>query len=185
MPRADLMVVFGDSGSGKSFFVFDMLGAIARGAEWRGKKVAKGRAVYIAAESAGGCRNRLKAYCDFHGVDPNELDIGIIPEAPNLLEKTDIKDLIVALRAFGKTDVIVVDTFARSFQGNENSGEDVSRALAHCKALKRATGARVTDKHHKGTCREPRCAWVVGFAWCRRRPNRSYSQRGRTRRGDR
>lgn len=150
MPRADLMVVFGDSGSGKSFFVFDMLGAIARGAEWRGKKVAKGRAVYIAAEGAGGCRNRLKAYCDFHGVDPDELDIGIIPEAPNLLEKTDIKDLIVALRAFGKTDVIVVDTFAQSFQGNENSGEDVSRALAHCKALKRATGALVVLISHTG-----------------------------------
>ncbi|CAB4163574.1 AAA domain containing protein [uncultured Caudovirales phage] len=150
MPRAELMVVFGDSGSGKSFFVFDMLGAIARGTEWRGKKVTKGRAVYIAAEGAGGCRNRLKAYCDFHGVKPDELDIGIIPEAPNLMEKTDIKDLIVALRAFGKTDVIVVDTFAQSFQGNENSGEDVSRALAHCKALHRATGALVVLISHTG-----------------------------------
>jgi len=74
------MVVYGDSGSGKSFFVFDMLGAIARGVEWRGKKVAKGRAVYIAAEGAGGCRNRLQAYCEHHGVEPDELDIGIIPK---------------------------------------------------------------------------------------------------------
>lgn len=150
VPRADLMVVYGDSGSGKSFFMFDMLGAIARGVEWRGKKVAKGRAVYIAAEGAGGCRNRLKAYCEFHGVNPDELDIGIIPEAPNLIEKTDVKDLIAAVRAFGKVDVIVVDTFAQSFQGNENSGEDVSRALAHCKALNRATGALVVLISHTG-----------------------------------
>jgi hypothetical protein len=150
MPRAELMVVFGDSGSGKSFFVFDMLGAIARGDEWRGKKVAKGRAVYIAAEGAGGCRNRLKAYCEFNGVAPDALDIGIIAEAPNLMEKTDIKDLILALRAFGKVDVIVVDTFAQSFQGNENSGEDVSRALAHCKALHRATGALIVLISHTG-----------------------------------
>ncbi|MGI4846834.1 MAG: AAA family ATPase [Janthinobacterium lividum] len=150
LPKAELCVLFGDSGSGKTFFALDLVGCIARGHDWRGRRVRKGRVVYICAEGAGGFRNRMDAYAQHNGIDLADLDIGVIPSAPNLLEKADIKALIAAFKKFGVTDVIVVDTFAQSFQGNENSGEDMSRALAHCKALHRATGALVILVAHSG-----------------------------------
>lgn len=149
LPRASLGVVFGESGSGKTFWLLDLVGAIVRGVEWRGLHTRQGRAVYICAEGVGGFRNRLAAYCEHHGV-PN-LDIGVIPDAPNLLERTDVKDLVVAIKAFGPVEVIVVDTFAQVMPGaNENSGEDVGRALAHCRAIHKATGALVILVHHSG-----------------------------------
>lgn len=151
LPRADLVVVFGESGSGKTFFVLDLVGAVARGIAWRGRKVTQGRVVYICAEGANGFRNRLDAYARHNGIDAVELDIGVIADAPNFMEKADIKDLLAALTAFGKTDVIVVDTFAQVMPGaNENSGEDVGRALAHCKVLHKVTGAAVMLIHHSG-----------------------------------
>jgi len=151
LPKAQLCVLFGDSGSGKTFFTLDLVGAIARGIEWRGHKVKQGRVAYICAEGAGGFRNRLAAYAHQHAVPLADLDIGVIPDAPNFMEKVDIKDLLAAIQTFGKTDVIVVDTFAQVMPGaNENAGEDVGRALAHCRALHNATGALIILIHHTG-----------------------------------
>jgi hypothetical protein len=58
LPKAELAVVFGSSGSGKSFVVFDMAAAIATGALWQGRKTTKGKVVFVLAEGAMGFRNR-------------------------------------------------------------------------------------------------------------------------------
>mgnify|MGYP003346413027 CR=1 FL=1 len=48
-------------------------------------------------------------------------------------------------------DVVIVDTWAQTTPGaNENSGEDMGKALAHCKGIHRATGAMVMLVHHSG-----------------------------------
>lgn len=151
LPGAGLCVVYGDSGSGKTFFALDVTGAVARGIEWRGKKVRQGRVVYVVAEGAGGFRDRMDAYAQFHGIDLASFDIGVIADSPNLMEKADVKDLLLALAAHGKADIIVIDTLAQSMPGgNENAGEDMGRVLAHCKALHRVTGALVMLIHHSG-----------------------------------
>lgn len=148
LPRAELVVLFGESGAGKSFTAFDMAGAIARGVEWRGNRVKPGRVVYVAAEGAGGCRNRLVAYAKHQGIDLADMNLFIIPAAPNLLEKADALDVC---RAIGRADVVFVDTFAQATAGaNENSGEDIGKALSHCKGIFRATGATVVLVHHAG-----------------------------------
>lgn len=150
LPRAELAVLYGDSGSGKSFFALDMVATIGQGLAWRGRKTNQGHTVYIAAEGAAGFRNRIQAYADHHGITPAGMNIGVIPDAPNLMEKSDIKDLIAAIKTFGHTDIVVVDTFAQAFRGNENSGEDMGRALGHCKAIHKATGALVMLVAHSG-----------------------------------
>jgi hypothetical protein len=151
LPGAGLCVLYGDSGSGKTFFALDLVGAVARGVEWRGKRVRQGRVVIICAEGAGGFRDRMEAYAQHHGVDLADFPVGVIADSPNLLEKGDVKDLLLALATFGKADIIVVDTLAQSMPGgNENAGEDMGRVLAHCKAIHRATGALVMLVHHSG-----------------------------------
>lgn len=151
LPRAGLALLVGASGSGKTFFALDLVGAIARGRDWRGRKVAKGRAVVIAAEGAGGFRNRLEAYCSYHGVEPAAFDIGVIPDAPNFLVADEVKAVVAALRTFGKLDVIVVDTYAQVMPGgDENGGVDGGKVVKHCQLLHKVTGALVILVHHVG-----------------------------------
>lgn len=151
LPRAELVVLYGASGSGKTFMALDMAGCIARGLPWRGKKTRQGRVVYIAAEGAGGFRNRMQAYAQHHAIDLAQLNIGVINAAPNFLEKADALDVARSIKTSGGADVIIVDTFAQVMPGgNENAGEDMGKAMAHCKGLYRATGAVVILVHHAG-----------------------------------
>lgn len=151
LPQAGLAVVYGASGSGKSFAVLDMGFAIARGEPWRGKRVKQGRVAYIAAEGAEGFRKRLAAYAIHHSVDLATVPMSVLDGAPNLMELKDAKDLAAGVMASGGADVIIVDTFAQTTPGaNENAGEDVGKALGHCKRLHELTGALVVLIHHSG-----------------------------------
>lgn len=151
LPEAELVVLYGASGSGKTFMALDMAGCIARGLPWRGKKTKQGRVVYIAAEGAGGFRNRMQAYAQHNTLDLASLNIGVINAAPNFLEKIDALDVARSIKASGGADVVVVDTFAQVMPGgNENAGEDMGKAMAHCKGIHRATGAVVILIHHAG-----------------------------------
>jgi hypothetical protein len=151
LPDADLIVLFGESGSGKSFVALDLAGAIARGISWRDRKVRQGRVVYVAAEGAGGFRNRVAAYCQEHQLQPQDVPLAVIADAPNLLLRDDATAVAQAIEAAGGADLIIVDTFAQVTPGaNENAAEDMGKALGHCRALKRATGAPVLLVHHSG-----------------------------------
>jgi len=151
IPAAELVVLFGESGSGKTFVALDIAMAIARGIEWRGKRTRQGKVVYIAAEGAGGFRNRLAAYSMHHGVDLGLVPFGVIHAAPNFLQKADAVDVAKAVVADGGADLIIVDTFAQVMPGaNENASEDMGKAMAHCKGIHRATGAVVMLVHHAG-----------------------------------
>jgi hypothetical protein len=151
LPKADLAVVYGAAGSGKSFFTLDLGAAIARGEPWRGKRVTKGRVLIIAAEGSGGYGKRIKAYAQHNKVDLTYLDIGVITAAPNFMLQEDITAVMEAVKAAGGTDLIFVDTFAQVTPGaNENSGEDMGQALAHAKVLREVSGATVVLIHHSG-----------------------------------
>lgn len=151
LPRADLVVLYGASGSGKTFMALSLAATIARGLEWRGHRVRKARVLYIAAEGGAGIGKRLEAYAKHFDINVSDLDIGIITVAPNLMEKGDISELVASIVASGGVDLIIVDTYAQSTPGsNENSGEDMGLALANCRSLTTATGATVLLTHHSG-----------------------------------
>ena len=151
LPEADLAVLFGASGAGKSFVALDVAIAIALGRPWRGCKVRQGRVVYIAAEGGGGVSLRLQAYAKHNAVDLSEVPMAIIHDSPNLLKVEDIKDLVAAVVDAGPSDLIICDTFAQMTPGgNENSGEDMGLALKHARSLRDATGAMIMLVHHSG-----------------------------------
>lgn len=151
LPKADLGVLYGASGSGKSFAVLDMALAIARGVEWRGRRVRQGSVLYIAAEGGGGVASRLKAYGIANDVRLSDVPLGVMHAVPNFLMEEDIAAIVESITAAGRADLIVVDTFAQVTPGaNENSGEDMGLALRHARAIKDATGAMVLLVHHSG-----------------------------------
>jgi archaellum biogenesis ATPase FlaH len=152
LPKATLGVLFGESGSGKTFASYDLCAAVCRGIEWNGKRVNKGRVLYVVAEGVAGFVNRIKAYCHQQGIKPSDIDMDVISDlTPNLLEPAQITDLIKDIKKREPYDLIVMDTFAQVMPGaNENSGEDVGKALAECKRIHRHTGAMVLLVHHSG-----------------------------------
>jgi len=151
LPQSELVVLFGESGSGKSFIALDMCMAVARGEPWRGHRTKQGRVVYIAAEGGGGFRKRLKACMQHHGFNSPDIPFDVIHATPDFLQKNDVVDVARAIKAGGSTSLIVVDTLAQATPGaNENSSDDMGLALAHCRGLHRATGATVVLVHHAG-----------------------------------
>lgn len=151
IPKGELGILFGASGSGKTFVALDLAMAIARGTPWRGHRVEKARVLYIAAEGSGGVGRRIRAACRKQNIDPNDMDLSVMYAAPNVMEKDDIAELLRSIRIAGDFDMIFVDTFAQVTPGaNENAGEDMGHALANIKALCEACGAMVILVHHAG-----------------------------------
>jgi hypothetical protein len=151
LPQAGLAVIYGASGSGKSFAVLDMGMAIARGQDWRGRRVKQGRVAYIAAEGADGFRKRLAAYAQHYEAPLDDVPFCVLGAAPNLMEEKDTAHVVLGIKAAGGADVVIVDTFAQTTPGaNENAGEDVGKALGHCKRIHEQTGALVVLVHHSG-----------------------------------
>jgi hypothetical protein len=82
LPQAQLGVIFGESGSGKTFEALDLAVAVACGLPWRDRPVRQGRVAYIAAEGAGGFRSRLKAVAQDRGVALEDIQITVLADAP-------------------------------------------------------------------------------------------------------
>ena len=146
IPSAELVQVVGPPGSGKSFWVTDLVAHIAQGKSWRGKQVKQGDVAYIVAEGAGGFRNRLKAL----ELDLPSLRMSILADAPNMLDNAQMRELLDAV-GLNPPKILVIDTAARVTAGaNENSSEDMGKLIAHCKLFHRTHGATVILVHHSG-----------------------------------
>jgi len=152
LPQAEIAMIYGESGSGKSFFALDLILAVARGIDWQGHvNASPGGVAYIAAEGAGGAKTRLRAYAQHHGVCLDDIPLFALGDSPNFLERKDIGDVIAALRVVVDLRVVVVDTAACVVAGgDENSGKDMGRFIAHCKAIHKALGVLVVVIHHSG-----------------------------------
>jgi hypothetical protein len=152
IPKAALGVVFAEPGAGKTFWTLDLALRLAAGLEWNGRKPERAcRVAYVCAEGLGGFMGRLGAASLQMVVDLAGLGFEVFEEFPNLTDPEPVADLIVQLKELGGFDVVVVDTLAQVTPGaNENAGEDMGRALAHCKAIHAACGAFVLLVHHAG-----------------------------------
>ena len=154
LPKADIGAVFGESGSGKTFMVLDMVCRVALGLTWFGIPTQRTQVLYIAAEGASGMRDRVRAWCmaTGHGLDDLDGWLYILGDQPNMLEKEDMRELVgAARRVCPAVGLVVVDTMAQVTPGaNENSGEDMGRLLAHIRGMGKVLGAMMLLVGHAG-----------------------------------
>lgn len=152
LPRAETIMIYGESGAGKTFIALDMLAAINRGIPWRGKKTKKMKTVLLAAEGAGGARTRLKAYQMFNeGVVGDDLP-ALIDTSPDLRDAKQVAELALSLKRYSpEGGVLMIDTLAASMPGSdENSGKDVGQILRNCKVISTKSKFTVILIHHSG-----------------------------------
>lgn len=153
---ASLFVVFGESNSGKTFWLLDLCLAIAAGRAWRDRITRKGLVIYVAGEGAASVRMRAAAYRLAHPEIAASLPFAVVPFAVDFLNTESVTTLIATIRAAQsecgeKAVLIVIDTFARSIPGgNENDAQDVGVAVAAADRIRAAIECSVGFVHHAG-----------------------------------
>ncbi len=146
-------VIFGDTGTGKSFVTIDLLCHIAAGLPWCGCPVKKGKVLYIAGEGQNGIIRRFKAWFEAHpGHDDAKLNIQIRTTPAALCDPDSTAALIDEIADMPDTPLaIAIDTLARNFgPGDENSTQDMTQFVAALDALRAVTQAAILVPHHSG-----------------------------------
>lgn len=134
--RGGFGVLYGPSGSGKSFVAVDWALVVAQ----------HFAVIYIAGEGVGGYAARVLAWCAHHKQGPGQLHF--MTDAVNLMDGAAVAEFIAAVREVSPA-LIVVDTLARCLiGGDENSARDMGLAVAAVDSIRRETGAAVLLVHH-------------------------------------
>lgn len=147
-----LSMIWGRSGSLKSFIALDIGMCIATGMEWHGKAVKQGRVIYLAAEGSHGLAGRAIGWRKTRGRALPDPDFELIPHGLTLTKEEDMTALIEALQADGRpVAFIVVDTMSRTFgNGNPNQPADMNLYVTAADRLREAMNAHVMVVHHGG-----------------------------------
>lgn len=149
-----LAVLYGPPGKGKSFFALDVSCCIATGTPFHGHDVKPGAVFYIAGEGHNGLARRLHAWAQHNNSEMPSLLF--VSEAPtDLSSATNAAKVAEAVRLLADTHgespvLIVIDTMARNFGGDENSATDVGSFVRNADALRRHWKATVLIVHHSG-----------------------------------
>ena len=139
IPESSLVVIFGESGAGKSFLSLDYALRIS----------ADRNVVYIPTEGVSGYKKRVSAWMKHNNVSREPL-IHFIAGAVSLYERDTFEELKHDLKNL-KPSVIVVDTLAMAAVGmDENSARDMGIILSSCRALQHELGVTVVLVHHVG-----------------------------------
>ncbi|QDU17474.1 hypothetical protein CA11_53160 [Gimesia maris] len=151
-----LICIYGSPGAGKSFLALDWALSIASNKSWQDcYDVKNGSVLYIYSEGFKGLKRRLKAWEIQHDkIDASNI---IFDEAQNnFCELEEAEEILSdAISDFGhKPKLIIVDTLARNFQGNESSSEDMGQFVASLDYLRKESQATVIVIHHQGKDRD-------------------------------
>ena len=138
IPRTGLTVVYGPSGSGKSFVTLDIAMAVSRGEPWRDRKTERGAVLYLAPDGGGLFVNRIVAYCEQRGIAYGDHRVFAAACGVDLLANGDGCDTDKVLRTIERIErahgvvviAVVVDTASRAMSGgDENAAKDVTRLV--------------------------------------------------------
>lgn len=148
--KSDLGLIFGSSGSGKSFLVLEMCYCIAAGIPFHGKKTKLGRVLYVCGEGYGGIQKRFGALHEKHkGILEGRLHL--TRQSAALIDVESSKSVRNTMDSLGGIDLAVIDTLHRNFgAGDENSSKDFAILLQNVDKFIKSSGATVIIIHHSG-----------------------------------
>lgn len=150
LPAEAVGMMFGGSGTFKSFIALDAALHVAHGLPWMGRRTLKGPVLYIAAEGGAGLWSRVDAWHRARNLRYSDANFFVVPAAVNL--GADAWRVVDAAQVASHTPVlVVVDTLSQTYPGEENSAQEMAAYL-------RELGTRFRDLwrcsvlliHHSG-----------------------------------
>jgi AAA domain len=133
MQRGFFYAITGMTGAGKTAVALLIAAYVAMrsGKQFLGRhEVEHGRVVYIACENSTDVRMRLIGMSERMGFESADLDLFVVERLENGLEK-DIPQITKEIEAYGPVVLVVVDTSAAVFPGDDENNNP--QALAHAK----------------------------------------------------
>lgn len=159
-------LMYGDSGSKKTFLAIHIACCVASGMACFGKGVREGLVYYFAAEDPAGVRERVRGWEQaYNGGNPLPT-MQLIPRAFDLVDREKQDKFVSSVEALysvlpperRKTSLIIIDTLSANNAGmtnggkpiDENSNNDMALVLTKSTELARRLGASLLFIHHSG-----------------------------------
>lgn len=146
-----LGVIYAPFGVGKTFVALDIALHVATGRPWHGHEVTRGNVVYVYSEGAASISNRLGAWAASYPQAWAAADgaFAAIPTNAYIQDEAQRKALIDVLKD-RDAKLLVIDTVANNFQGQENDGEKMNEFIAAARTIQGEVGCAVLFVHHTG-----------------------------------
>jgi hypothetical protein len=158
LDNGSLAMLFGKSGTLKSFAVIDMGLSIATGTDWHGNPVGQGTVFYICGEGQKGIARRLRAWEISHKKNLKEEKVPFFVSncAAQFLDNASAREVVTAVNNmcehYGKPVLIIIDTLNRNFgPGDESSTADMTDFVTVVdRELRHQFDCTVNIVHHTG-----------------------------------
>lgn len=149
IPETGFGIIYGKSGTYKSFLTIDLLAHIANGRAWFGNNTKQKPVIYIPLEGKSGISKRIEAW-KIHN-HSNDQIISIF-ENINFKDKNNIEYLIEKIKdARLDGGVICIDTLAQAGGDmDENSSKDMGNMIKTFQYIQQELGGIVLVVHHTG-----------------------------------
>jgi AAA domain/Bifunctional DNA primase/polymerase, N-terminal len=147
------VMMYGASGSYKSFLALDICLAIATGKPTFGSDTKSGLVFYGALEGKAHLKKARRAWRTLHGIE-GKIENFFVGRAPMIGMDGEMQEFGDEIRKrCGKRNptLIIIDTLSKSMAGmNENDAADAGRFIQFCDNLVDAFGCTVIAIHHNG-----------------------------------
>lgn len=156
IPAESIGMLYGGSGTFKSFIALDAALHIVHGLPWMGRRTRQGGVLYVAAEGGAGLWARIVAWHRARRLQWGSVPFHVIPAAVDLT--ADAWRVVEAAQSKGLAPtLVVIDTLSQTYAGEENSANEMAayfrelgnrfRALWKCAVLLlHHTGHQATER---------------------------------------
>jgi hypothetical protein len=156
LSKESLAMLFGQSGTLKSFVAIDMGLCVATGTNWHSNPVGQGTVFYICGEGLNGVARRLKAWELHHGINLVGAPFFVSNRPAEFLNSSSGRDVVMSSRELraqhGDPVLVIIDTLNRNFgPGDESNNQHMTAFIDVVDTyLRRSFLCTVLIVHHTG-----------------------------------
>lgn len=128
IPASSIGMLFGGSGTFKSFIALDAGLHVVHGLPWMGRQTKQAPVLYIAAEGGAGLWSRINAWHRARNLKWGDVPFYVVPAALDL--GADSWRVVDAAQALGVSPgMVIIDTLSQTYAGEENSANEMAAYL--------------------------------------------------------
>lgn len=156
LPAAGVSVIYGPSGSSKSFLLVAAAVSLGAGMEWAGEAIQSGSVLYVAGEDFSGIPAQMIAFAERHNLDYEKIPVRIVepfsaatqPSFSSEITETGVayvEQTGVAMAA------VIIDTLGACFgPHSQDDAHQMTAAVDNFYAIARQLKCPVAVAHHTG-----------------------------------